>query len=273
MKRLIDRITFAFVLACLSQGMADAQDTVAQWDTCMKAPVRACILDEALALALAVEGRWRADALGRIAEAWAKAGDIDQALRVATLIPGSSRTFALVAVAGAQAKAGRFEEALQLAYSFEDRRQQAESLYAIAKAQAESGAVAEAGVTFEQALQSALSVRIEGQPGGAVAPAPEQQLDSLLKRMATAQAEEAGHVTRALQIARSIKYDLKRRAEALSAVATAQTKAGMAAEAAATLDEALETAHRAHSQPEQWPTYRAARITQLSWDGLIYIDT
>jgi hypothetical protein len=268
MNRMTDRIAFAFLLGCLSHGMADAQDTVRQWDACLETPVRACVLDEALALALPVDGRWRAAALGRIAEAWAKAGDIDQALRVATVVTGSSRNVALVTVAGALSKAGRFEEALQLTYALQDRLRQAEALHTIAKAQAESGAAAAAD-TFDQALQSAQSVRIEwGSPGEAVVPTPEQQLDRLLRDMAIERAD-AGHIMQALQIARSIRYDPTYRAEALSAVAAAQANAGMASEA--TLDEALETVLRAHSPPEPWPSYRAAGFGQLSWDGQIYV--
>jgi hypothetical protein len=113
MKRMMGRAALlSLFLVCLSAGVAQAQGGRSPWDTCLKAPVLACVLDEALALALPVEGNSRrATLLGRIAETWAKGGEIDQALRVVTLIPSQfSRASAFVAVGEAQAKAGRFEQ-------------------------------------------------------------------------------------------------------------------------------------------------------------------
>jgi len=279
MNRAIGRIAFAVLLACYSHGMARAQDAGtparASWDACLKAPGRACILDKALALALPVDGNLRrAELLHSIARAWAKAGDLDHALQIVKLIPDGHvlniSTFR--AIAEAQARAGRtkdagetFEQALQLTYSWKDRLQQAEALHAIAKTQAESGATAEAVETFDLALQSALSVRIDGQPGGPVLMFFVLRLDHLLKDMATEQAD-AGQIAEALQSARSINYDLKARAEALSAIAAVQTKAGLTREATATLDEALQVVREVRSPPQQWSTYRATAMAQFSWE-------
>jgi hypothetical protein len=57
MTQAIGRFAFAALLVCLSHGVADAQDVGTPWDTCLKAPIRACVLDEALALALPSVGR------------------------------------------------------------------------------------------------------------------------------------------------------------------------------------------------------------------------
>jgi tetratricopeptide (TPR) repeat protein len=246
MTQAIGRFAFASLLVCLSHAVAHAQDVGTLWDTCLKAPVRACVLDEALALALPIDAKQqRANLLGSITEAWAKGGDVDQALRVAKLIPEGPPIFVLHAIAEAQAKAGRrkdagetIEQALELAYSLKDRLQQAYWLDAIARTQMETGATAEAAVTFDQALQSAQSFRIDARPGSLAFWFPAQSLDGLLKGLASEQAD-AGQIVEALQTARSIKHDVKARADALRAVSAVQTKVGLTREAAATLDEAL----------------------------------
>ena len=129
MNRAIGRIAFAVLLVCHSHSMAQDAGTPAgvSWDTCLKAPVRACILGRALTLVLPVEGNLRRGALlDSIAAVWAKAGDLDQALRVVKLIPDSHvlSISTIGAIAEAQAKLGlmkdageTFEQALQLAYS------------------------------------------------------------------------------------------------------------------------------------------------------------
>jgi tetratricopeptide (TPR) repeat protein len=173
MDRMNGRIALASLLVCLSHGVADAQDVGTPWETCLKAPVRACVLDEALALALPIGlPRDRARLLGSIMEAWAKGGDLDQALRVAKLdgdvnqalrvvklVPDGPPITALLAIAEAQEKAGRrkdagetIERALQLAYSLKE-------LLAIAEAQAKAGRRKDAGETIERALQWAYSFK------------------------------------------------------------------------------------------------------------------
>jgi hypothetical protein len=112
MTHAISRFAVASLLMCLSHGVADAQDVGTPWDTCLKAPVRACILDEALALALSINGKGqRARLLRDITEAWAKGGDLYQASRVALLIPDGPPMSVLLAIAEAQAKAGRRKDA------------------------------------------------------------------------------------------------------------------------------------------------------------------
>jgi tetratricopeptide (TPR) repeat protein len=276
--RMIGRIAFAVLVVCHSLGVVQAQDAGtpagASWDTCLRAPVRACILDEALMLALPVDGNVRRAALlESVAEAWAKAGDVDQAMRVVKLIPDGHvlSVWILRAIAEAQAKAGRrkdagetIEQALQRAYSLKDRLQQAQWLHSIARTQMESGATAEAAVTFDQALQSAQSIRIDARPGS-LAFFPARSLDGLLKDMTTEQAD-AGQIAEALPTARSINYDLKARAEALSAIAAVQSKAGLITEAAATLEEALQVVREVRAPPQQWSTYRATAMAQFSWE-------
>jgi tetratricopeptide (TPR) repeat protein len=268
MTHAISRFAVASLLMCLSHGVADAQDVGTPWDTCLKAPVRACILDEALALALSINGKGqRARLLRDITEAWAKGGDLYQASRVALLIPDGPPMSVLLAIAEAQAKAGRrkdagetIERVLDRAYPLKDRLERAQWLHAISKAQTQTGATTEAAVTFDQALQSAQSFRIEGRPKAFIA----HSLDGLLKALATEQAD-AGQIMEALQIAHSMKYDLKARAEALRAISAVQTKAGSTREAAATLDEALGVVRQAQSSPELW-------AGRYDWDWRIFIE-
>jgi hypothetical protein len=173
--------------------VADAQDVGTPWETCPKAPVRACVLDEALDLALSINAKGqRAGLLRNITEALAKGGDLYQASRVAILIPDGPPMDLLLAIADAQAKAGRRKDAgetiarvLDRAYPIEDRLLRAQWLHAISKAQTQTGATAEAAVTFDQALQSAQSFRIDGRPPAFIA----HSLDGLLKALATEQAD------------------------------------------------------------------------------------
>jgi hypothetical protein len=189
MTQAIGRFAVASLLMCLSHGVADAQDVGTPWDTCLKAPVRACVLDEALALALSIDAKGqRARLLGDITEAWAKGGDLYQALRAALLIPDGPPMSVLLAIAEAQAKAGRRKDAgetiaraLERAYSSKDRLAQAHWLHAIARIQMETGATAEAAVTFDQALQSAQSVRIDARPRTWGLSFTARSLDGLLK--------------------------------------------------------------------------------------------
>jgi hypothetical protein len=112
MTQAIGRFAFAALLVCLSHGVADAQAAATTWDTCLKAPARACVLDEALDLALSINAKGqRAHLLGNITRAWAKGGDLYQASRVAILIPDGPSMSVLLAIAEAQVKAGRRKDA------------------------------------------------------------------------------------------------------------------------------------------------------------------
>ena len=57
MTQAIGRFAVASLLMCLSHGVADAQDVATPWDVCLKAPVRACVLEEALSLALSIDAK------------------------------------------------------------------------------------------------------------------------------------------------------------------------------------------------------------------------
>jgi tetratricopeptide (TPR) repeat protein len=73
---------------------------------------------------------------------------------------------------------------------------------------------------------------------------------------------EAGEIGQALQIARSIAYDLRARARTLLALADLQVPIGAAVEA--TLDEALAAEHDSRAGMAQWPSVRDSgiRVTQ-----------
>jgi tetratricopeptide (TPR) repeat protein len=233
------------------------------WEDCLKAPDRACVLDQAIGLVDMLDRTDRRQALiAAIAETWAQAGEIDAATELATQVP--DRLFARIAVlreiavalarASHQEKAAAaFDQALQLAYSWNDPLQRAESLLAIAKAQAAVGMKAAVDTTFDQALQAAATVRIIGEKGRFTVPAPETRLALLLQQFAMRQAE-GGEIGQALQIARSIAYDLRVRARTLLALADLHMRAGSTAEA--TLDEALAAEHDARSGMAQWPSFR-----------------
>src|SRR5262249_17834187 len=137
-------------------------------------------------------------------------------------------------------------------------------LLSIAKAQAAVGMKVAADTTFDETLQAAASVRIIGEKGrGVTVPAPETQLALLLQQLAMRQAE-GGEIGQALQIARSIAYDLRARARTLLTLADLQVRIGAAAEA--TLDEALAAEHESRAGMAQWPSVRDSgiRVTQNS---------
>src|ERR1700719_4870410 len=89
MRRIISSVVFlvlGLVFCSMSRAQGPAPNT--SWETCLKAPTRGCILDEALVHTLAVEPyENRAAGLGTIAEAQAAAGNVGVALRIAQLIP------------------------------------------------------------------------------------------------------------------------------------------------------------------------------------------
>jgi tetratricopeptide (TPR) repeat protein len=86
----------------------------------------------------------------------------------------------------------------------------------------------------------------------------ESRLDGLLKGLAEQQAR-AGSVSNALGAARSIKYALSAKAEALQAIAEIQAQSGLQNEASLILKEALEAVHASQTPIEYWPSCPKAR--------------
>jgi hypothetical protein len=169
MRRIISGIVVA-VVGLLFRSMSVAQEPPPSmsWDACLKAPTRACILDEALVHALAIEpsqktldGTFvRSTQLAKIAEAQAAAGNVQAALRIA-----QSRVIAWRSIAGAQARLGMESEAKetftqthQLADALADQLSRAEVLYSLAQGEAEARLAAEATNAFEESLKLAETV-------------------------------------------------------------------------------------------------------------------
>jgi tetratricopeptide (TPR) repeat protein len=264
-------LALSLVLAGVSLPRAQGL-SARSWEDCLKAPDRACVLDEAIAL-LYLQDRTdrRLTVVATVAETWARAGEIDRAARLAPQVPDRllARIAMLREIAAAQARASHreeaeagFDRAQQLAYRWKDPMERAEALYAIALAQEAAGLKADAGITFDQALQAAAGVRIVGEKGRITF--PEYGLAALLRRLAMRQAE-AGEIAQALQIARSIAYDLETRARTLLAIADLQTRVGASPEA--TLDEALAAERDARSGMAQWPSIRDSGIRATTWNG------
>jgi tetratricopeptide (TPR) repeat protein len=208
-----------------------------------------------------------------VAQTWAQGGEIDKAVQLAAQVPELLlvRIGVLREIAAAQARAAHreqaeatFSEAMQLASDWKDTLQRADALYTIARAEAAAGMRAAADATYDQALQAAADVRIVGEERRVTLPMPEWRLALLLRELAMRRAE-VGDMARALQIARSIRYDSKTRAWTLLVLADLQMRAGLAAEQ--TLDEALAAEHDARSGPADWPSWRDVRIAVTKSPG------
>jgi hypothetical protein len=171
------------VLAFIARPAAMAQEAAGQapaakapaaraaridWETCIVAPTRACVLDEALIAARSAEPfQGGAEQLGKIAEAQAASGNLQVALEIAHSIPFGGegpilsgeerpRIAALVAIAGAQSRSGLASDAREtlmqarrLAYALKDRLGRAEALQSIGEGESEVGMVTEAKATFQ----------------------------------------------------------------------------------------------------------------------------
>jgi tetratricopeptide (TPR) repeat protein len=266
-------LALSLVLAGVSPPCAQGLNT-RSWEDCLKAPDRACVLEKAIDLVSPLDKTDRRQTLvAAVAETWARAGEIDTATQLATQVPDRlpARIAVLQEIAAALARASdhekaeaAFDEALQLARGSINVLQRAQTLLSIAKAQAGVGMKAAADTTFDQALEAASSVRIIGEKGrGVMLPAPDTQLALLLQQLAMGRAE-AGEIGQALQITRSIAYDLRARARTLLALAEPQMRIGEAAEA--TLDEALAAEHGSRAGMAQWPSIRDSgiRVTENS---------
>jgi tetratricopeptide (TPR) repeat protein len=259
----------AFVALTLLQSpmsVAQAPATSTRPDACHKVPTRACLLDEALTLALSVApSASRSSLLGTIAEAQAVAGNVQAALQIAQSIPSDQipHVTALRAIASAQARLGltteareTFSQARQLADALENQLSRAVALQSVAQAQADAGMVAEANSTFEASLNVAQALELSRPATCRIAPAPEDQLDFLFRTLAEQQAR-AGNISNSLQTARLIKYHPDVRAVLLRTIAEIQAQGGQKAEAGLTFKEALEAAQA--SPPEHWPSCPTVR--------------
>ena len=258
----------------LAQGLAGSTP----WDACVASPTRACILDEALLRTLALAPAAPAQ-LGEIAEALASAGNIETALRVAhSIAPDQkSRVTALRAIATAQASLGStheatetFIEAHRLAVSLPDRLSGGEALLAVAQAEASAGMNKEAAAIFAESLSLAQTVEIRPASVCVISHSPEDRVDGLLKALAQQQAR-AGNIFDALKIARSIKYNLQVRVDALRAIAEMHAQNGMLGEAGPILKEAVEAARAMLTPPEPRPSCPGAHYMPASAEFLIDI--
>jgi hypothetical protein len=150
---------------CLSTTMAVAQEatiTDVGWDTCARAPTRACVLSEALIHARSVDAAdVREGQFERIVDLHAAAGNIRAAMEIAQGIPPGrvSRVKALLSIGSAQSRLDMasesketFTNARQLADSLADQMTRAEALQLLAKAAGGLGMAAEASGALEDSL-------------------------------------------------------------------------------------------------------------------------
>ena len=293
-RTIVGGVAFA-VLACLScaPAVAESADGSPGWEACLKAPTRACVLDEALfavqsfiapdrqpPLEPAEVRAHRAAPLATIAEAYANAGNVQAALRVAGSIPSDHPALvsALRVIAGAEAKLGLENQAKQtfvtvhlLADSLADPLGHAEALQAIATAEAEAGLATEADSDFRKALAQAAGFDIPAAAAGSpciIFASPEDRLESLLKSLAEQRAR-AGDVSGSLTAARFIKYKPNLRTEALVAIATIQSQNGHPSEAGPILKEASEAADATQTPLQHWPSCPNMRFQADASAGLL----
>src|SRR3954453_11777342 len=116
MRRILVSIIGCVViwLGLCSFGVGSGLAGNSDWSSCLNAPSRACILDEALIRALLI-GPAASRELGDIAELQAVAGNLELARRIAQSIPPDQRArfTALAAVVRAQVTRGEAREAEQ----------------------------------------------------------------------------------------------------------------------------------------------------------------
>jgi tetratricopeptide (TPR) repeat protein len=244
-----------------SEGPRDgrAKDRV-DWETCMAAPTRACVLDEALIAARAEPFQEDAydlykiaEALGEIAKAQAASGNLQVALQIAhsipfgkEILPGEERPriTALLAIADAQSRRGLVSDAKETlsqarrrACALRDRLERAEALLFVGEGESEAGMVTDAKATFQETqrlVEESLDIPITLESRNTF-----HRAEALLTCLAHWQAT-AGAIADSLRAARAIRYNIAGRAEAQSTVAMAQAKAGLRADAATTIKEALD---------------------------------
>ncbi len=186
------------------------------------------ILAQSLQLARAFEHSnpsRKAEVLGRVAIAYAQAGEYDQALEISKTIENAPyyRTGVLGAIASQYAQKGQMEQALQLAQSLDAGYTKANTLSEIALNYLKTGQQEKASDIFSQAVETA-------RPVG----------ETLLAEIITKYAA-AGQLETALSTAQTIN-DAGGKAKALSAIALLYTKAGQQTQASQVLSQAIESA-------------------------------
>jgi tetratricopeptide (TPR) repeat protein len=231
------------------------------WETCVAAPTRVCVLEEALIAALSAgPSQGGALQLGKIVEAQAASGNLQVALEIAQSIPSGEqpRITALAAIAGAQSRHGlasdageTLTQARRLAYALKNQLERAEALQSIGESESEAGMVTEAEATFRETLRQVESLDIPPSLSRCTFPTPEERVEAVLKRLALRQ-DKAGNIADSLRTALTIRYDFAGRVEALRAVADMQAQAGRADEAGVILKEAQETVRASGTPPENW---------------------
>jgi hypothetical protein len=163
MRRALSCVLCAiFVFIACPAGKAQGTAANPGWETCLQAPTRTCILDQARIDALSVEPSVvRAGTLVTIAEAQAAVGDLQAAWQTAQSIPPDQapHVTALRSIAAEQVQLGMTTEvretvrrAHQLANALTDQLARAESLQSIGLAETESGMTTEAAEAFRESL-------------------------------------------------------------------------------------------------------------------------
>ena len=252
------------IFACghASPISAEVLPSSSNWDACIAAPTRSCVLREALvtASASATPSSYQ---LGRIAEAYVRAGDIDTAFRIIPLIHGDgpARASVLRSVASAEAKNGRidkardiFAQALLLADTIEAPLARVEARLSIAKDEEAAGFMAEANSLFMMTRELAEAVEIRPAPDrGCTMPSQEDRLAVVHGGLARHDAK-VGDLRQALELARRIQYSPGTRVAALQAIAEIMAGAGRSDDARDILNEARDSAGPAAPWLEQHPS-------------------
>jgi len=275
---LVSIIGFVVIwLGLCSFGLAGGPTGDSDWATCLNAPSRSCILDEALIRALLV-GPAASRELGEIAELQASAGNLELARRIAQSIPPDQRArfTALAAVVRAQVNRGEAREAEQtliqahrLADAMPDRLTHAEALLTIGQAEADTGLAAEASSTLAESVKQADEVEIRAAPACLLSSAPEDRLDGLF-RVASEQLAKAGDIPGSIRVARSIIYKPQIRTDALRAIGEIAAHDGRQSEAAAILRDAVEAAQASQTASQRWPSCPSMTFGPASPD--FYVD-
>jgi hypothetical protein len=248
-------------LGPFSFGLADGLAGSSDWPTCLNAPSRACILDEALMRALLV-GPAASRELGEVAELQAVAGNLELAQRIAQSMPPEqrARVIALGAIVRAQlgsGDAGGAEQTLMQAHrvadAMQDRLTRAEALLSIGQAEADAGMAAEVTRTLSDSVTQAEGVEIRAAPACLLMSAPEDRLDGLY-RVAAEQLAKAGDIPGSIRVARLIFHKPHVRTEALQTIGEIAARDGRQSEAAAILRDAVEAARASQTPSQHWPS-------------------
>lgn len=196
------------------------------------------LLDQALQAANTIQAtNHRVPTLSQIAIAYATAGNLDRALQTAQGIQttpyyGSN---ALRAVASQYLQKGDFNQAIQVVQRIPDVDLKAIALAEIAGAYAKAGQADQASQTFTLALQTARTVRNQGF----------RIMGEVVKQYA-----QSGQIDAARTAAQAIP-DLPVKVQTLAAIALTYAEAGRAADATATLDQAIQQVKTVRDVNEQ----------------------